>query len=45
MEQENRRATDRLAAARDNVRFADKRTANLEAQLLEDGQPSPRETL
>ncbi|MFI9366757.1 DUF6262 family protein [Kitasatospora sp. NPDC053057] len=44
LEQENRRATDRLAAARDNIRFADKRIADLEAQLLEDGQPSPRET-
>ncbi|MEE1943098.1 DUF6262 family protein [Streptomyces sp. TRM 70361] len=44
LEQENRRATDRLAAARDNVRFADKRIADLEAPLLEDGQPSPRET-
>ncbi|MFF3062739.1 DUF6262 family protein [Streptomyces sp. NPDC057909] len=44
LEQENRRVTDRLAAARDNVRFADKRIADLEAQLLDDGQPSPRET-
>lgn len=45
LDMENRRATDRLAAARDNVRFADKRIADLEAQLLEDGQRSPRETL
>ncbi|MFF0630591.1 hypothetical protein [Streptomyces sp. NPDC004296] len=44
LEQETRRVTDRLAAARDNVRFADKRIADLEAQLLDDGQPSPRET-
>ncbi|MFJ2591273.1 hypothetical protein [Streptomyces sp. NPDC087538] len=39
LEQENRRVTDRPAAARDNVRFAD-----LEAQVIEGGQLSPRET-
>jgi chromosome segregation ATPase len=44
LEQENRRVIDRLAAARDNVRFADKRIADLEAHLLEGGQPSPRGT-
>ncbi|MEL5960745.1 hypothetical protein AADR41_39355 [Streptomyces sp. CLV115] len=45
LERENRRVTDRLAAARDNVRFADKRIADLEAQVIDGGQPSPRETL
>ncbi|MFF8036297.1 DUF6262 family protein [Streptomyces sp. NPDC016626] len=44
LEQENRRVTDRLAAARDNVRFADKRIADLEAQVIDGGQLSPRET-
>ncbi|MEU2026807.1 DUF6262 family protein [Streptomyces sp. NPDC016469] len=39
LEQENRRVTDRLAAARDNVRFADKRIADPEAQLIDDGSP------
>lgn len=34
--EENRSLTDRLAAARDNVRFADRRIADLEAQLLDE---------
>jgi hypothetical protein len=44
LEQENRRVTDRLATARDNVRFADKRIGDLEAQVIDGGQLSPRET-
>jgi hypothetical protein len=36
--QDNRTLEERLQAARSNVRFADRRIAQLEAQLLEDAQ-------
>ncbi|MEV2256996.1 DUF6262 family protein [Streptomyces sp. NPDC050147] len=37
--QEHRKLQERLEGARSNLRFAEKRTANLEAQLLERDQP------
>lgn len=33
--------SEKLPAARDNVRFADKRIADLEAQLIEQNQEQP----
>ncbi|MEU9273262.1 DUF6262 family protein [Streptomyces sp. NPDC048251] len=37
--QEHRKLQERLEGARTNLRFADKRVADLEAQILERGQP------
>ncbi|MFJ7199752.1 MULTISPECIES: DUF6262 family protein [unclassified Streptomyces] len=39
LSQEHRALHERLEGARSNLRFADKRIADLEAQLLEQGQP------
>ncbi|MEV5985097.1 DUF6262 family protein [Streptomyces sp. NPDC052051] len=38
---ENKTLSERLAAARDNVRFADKRIADLEVQIAEQSQDTP----
>jgi hypothetical protein len=39
LSQEHRKLQERLEGARSNLRFAEKRIADLEAQLLEQDQP------